>query len=431
MDWGDTNSQQVSKWIERSTPLSVSQGSGYTRSIVITSIVKTLPTSFSGEFVILVKSIGSHGLSTGQRISMLGSNGGAAFANGQTVSFDVADQMVEVLTENTFVVSFSRWDWDNTYISPTITPGNKGRVEISIFPGISLEYQIALSNELSTDGWFCVPHLADDDYVRNMAILIRDTMNPVLKAYIEYSNEVWNWAPSFVQTRYALQKAAALGQTSEDRHLKYSGQRSGEIFKIFSDIFGPTAKTRVVRVIGSQSGGGEEQLSQVGFGGADALAIAPYFGGSLNNAVSNTDNWENFTTNQILDLARAAVVSDSFSSVKSSALIAEKYGAKLIAYEGGQHMGGGGDCKGGDCSNIDLLQLKFQGANHHPRIQGLYRNMFKAWSMATGKVGGVFAAFSHIGIDSKYGSWGALQYQDDDRSTAWKYQALVGNIGNN
>ena len=279
--------------------------------------------------------------------------------------------MVEVLTESTFIVGFSRWDWDDTYISPIITPGSKGRIEISISPGISLEYQIALSNELLTDGWFCVPHLADNDYVRNMAILIRDTLNPVLKAYIEYSNEVWNWAPSFVQTRYALQKAAALGQTSEDRHLRYSGQRSGEIFTIFSEVFGPAAKSRMVRVIGSQTGGGEEQLSQVGVGGADALAIAPYFGGSLNNIVFNTEKWENFTTNQILDLARAAVISDSIAGVKSSASTAERYGAKLIAYEGGQHMGGGGECSGGDCSNIELLQLKFQEANHHPRIQGL------------------------------------------------------------
>lgn len=35
--------------------------------------------------------------------------------------------------------------------------------------------------------------MADDDYVTNLAVLIKQNLNPNLNAYIEYSNEVWNW----------------------------------------------------------------------------------------------------------------------------------------------------------------------------------------------------------------------------------------------
>jgi len=430
MDWGATNSQQVSKWSERNTFDSVSQARSYRRAIAISSIVQTGATLFSGNQVVLITTTEAHGLATGQRITITGSNGNVILTSGLNVSFDVSEQMVEVITNTTFVVGYERWYWDSSYVTQSVTSGNKGSIEIRLSPGVSLEVQIALSNKLGSDGWFCVPHLADDDYIQNMAILIRDTLNPGLKAYIEYSNEVWNWAPGFQQTRYALKKATALGQTAGDRHLWYSGQRAGAIFRIFDAVFGSAARTRIVRVIGAQGGGGDVQLSQVGVGGADALAIAPYFGGGLNSEIYNSKDWANLTTDQILDMARSALVSDVLGGVKSSVVIAKKFGVKVIAYEGGQHMGGGGSCGSGDCCFIPSLQQKFQSANRHPRIKGLYQNMLKAWSLAVGDIGGVFTAFSHIGADSKYGSWGALQYQNDDRSKMWKYNALVENIGN-
>ena len=36
--------------------------------------------------------------------------------------------------------------------------------------GVALEYQIALANQVGANPWFCVHHLASDDYVRRMAI---------------------------------------------------------------------------------------------------------------------------------------------------------------------------------------------------------------------------------------------------------------------
>lgn len=50
------------------------------------------------------------------------------------------------------------------------------------------------------DAWVCVPHLADENYIRSMAQLFRANLDPDLKIYVEYSNETWNWI--FQQTHY-------------------------------------------------------------------------------------------------------------------------------------------------------------------------------------------------------------------------------------
>ncbi|MEG3125909.1 hypothetical protein U1738_18520, partial [Sphingomonas sp. GB1N7] len=68
-----------------------------------------------------------------------------------------------------------------------------------------LEDQIEIANAAGADAWFTVPWNADDDYVRRMATLIRDTLKG--KAYFETGNEVWNWG--FKVTTQALNEGLA------------------------------------------------------------------------------------------------------------------------------------------------------------------------------------------------------------------------------
>ena len=58
---------------------------------------------------------------------------------------------------------------------------------------------IDLGNELEKDIWLNIPHLADDAFVRAMAEAVRDSLDPALKVYVEFSNEVWN--SQFSQSR--------------------------------------------------------------------------------------------------------------------------------------------------------------------------------------------------------------------------------------
>ena len=41
--------------------------------------------------------------------------------------------------------------------------------------GVALEYMIALCNELEADPWFCIPHTATDEYVREFAKQVKAT----------------------------------------------------------------------------------------------------------------------------------------------------------------------------------------------------------------------------------------------------------------
>jgi hypothetical protein len=66
----------------------------------------------------------------------------------------------------------------------------------------SYELMIELCNTVQKDLWLCVPHLATEDYIRQLARLILtgqdgvvtvcEPLDPSLKIYVEWSNEAWN-----------------------------------------------------------------------------------------------------------------------------------------------------------------------------------------------------------------------------------------------
>ncbi len=74
--------------------------------------------------------------------------------------------------------------------------------------GVPVEIMVALANELKADPWFTLPHLSEDALVRFYAQTAFDALDPALKAWVEYSNEVWNW--QFAQARWAEEQGDAL-----------------------------------------------------------------------------------------------------------------------------------------------------------------------------------------------------------------------------
>src|SRR5205823_4174857 len=72
--------------------------------------------------------------------------------------------------------------------------------------GMAPEYMIELANELDANGWFSMPHLADDDFVRHFAQLVHDTLQPNHTAYVEWSNEVWNGSPGYEANAWVQQQ---------------------------------------------------------------------------------------------------------------------------------------------------------------------------------------------------------------------------------
>jgi hypothetical protein len=290
--------------------------------------------------------------------------------------------------------------------------------------GTPVETMCDLCNRLRANAWFCLPHLATDDYVAQFAALVRRRLSPELKVYIEYSNEVWNGM--FEQHRYAEERGRELRLGPPERPwegaARYYGQRSQEIFKLWEQAFG--GRERLVRVVAWQAAAGTYWTDGLVLGPndtgrhADVLAIAPYItmciGPQTKPDAKTVAGW---SVDQVLDHAATNALPQSLGWISTQKAVADKYGLKLVAYEAGQHLVGVGGAQ-----NDDALTAVFMAANRHPRMGGLYARYLDAWQAAGGDL---LCIFSSTGRWSKWGSWGLTEYLDEGESGHPKYKAVM------
>ena len=288
--------------------------------------------------------------------------------------------------------------------------------------GVALEWMIDLCNRQQADAWFCMPHLADDDYVRRFAEMVRDRLDPKLRVYVEYSNEVWNSQFQFPQTRHSWEKAKQLQLGPPERPWEggamYYARRSVEIFKIWEQVFG--GADRLVRVLAWQAGNAWWMDNIVlpfedAYRHADALAIAPYIGMSVpaegkELRAADVAGW---SLDRLFEHLETDSLPRAIRAMEATKTMADKYGLNMVAYEGGQHLVG---VAGGE--NNDALTALFHRANADPRMGQMYRTYYDAWERNGGDL---FCYFSSVGRWSKWGSWGILQYADDDPRQSPKF----------
>ncbi len=325
------------------------------------------------------------------------------------------------------IACFRFMDWMKTNGSKIESWGDRPTLEDATFStkGMPLELMIDLCNRLDADAWFCMPHRADDDYVRRFATMVRERLEPERRIYIEYSNEVWN--SIFEQNRYAQRKARELGIGPAERPWEgggmYYAKRSVEVFKIWEEVFGGT--DRLVRVLAWQSGN-QWWLDNIvlpyenAYRHADALGIAPYIGMNVRPGETepNATTVASWSVDQVLDHVERVALPRAIDSMRKSKVMADKYRLKLVAYEGGQHLVG---VAGGE--NNEAMTRRFQEANRHPRMGAIYRRYFDAWESAGGDL---FCYFTSVSRWSKWGSWGILEYLDDNPRQAPKFMAVMG-----
>ncbi len=284
--------------------------------------------------------------------------------------------------------------------------------------GVSLEYMIALANRLQANPWFTLPHKASDDYVRQFAQMVRDRLDPSLKVYVEYSNEVWN--DIFAQSGYAQEQGLAMGLSTNNpmqARLRFYSQRSVEIFKIWESVFGGT--DRLVRVLAGQSANpwtGRQILEwQQAYKQADAYAIAPYFGRRLTRDLEASEQLR-IPIDAALDRLDAEV-SELGQTLQENYSWVRDLGLELIAYEGGQHLVSN---RFGD--QEPQMRERYAQINRHPRMRQIYRKYLQQWQQGGG---GLFCHFVDVDWPSRHGFWGALEYQNQDVQTAPKYLGLL------
>jgi len=283
--------------------------------------------------------------------------------------------------------------------------------------GVALEYMLQLANTLGADPWFCMPHLATDDYIREFAKMVRQQLKTNLKVYVEYSNECWN--SMFGQARYCKDKGKELGLSDNDyqAQLRFYSKRSVQIFKLWEEVFG--GKKRLMRVLSAQSANPWTSVQVMDFEAAykqaDVLGIAPYFGHALGNPKTQGEVAK-MSVDEVLNACEGYIEKNN-KTIAKQAEQAKQRGLHLIAYEGGQHLVGHGGAE-----NNKTMEELFHAANRHPRMKQLYLGYLAGWKQSGGTM---MAIFSSTGRYSKWGSWGIMEYHGQPIADAPKYQAVI------
>lgn len=290
--------------------------------------------------------------------------------------------------------------------------------------GMPIEVMVRLVNILHADLWVNIPHAADDDYVEKLATYIRDHLDKHNKVYIEYSNEVWNGI--FPQARYALEQGEKRGLDKKNKYYaawKFYSARSVEIFKTFENVFGGTEQ--LVRVMATQAVRDTMTKMLLAYKDAyqhvDVLAIAAYFGGAAGG--KDAERVSKMTDTEFFDYLQKETIPAAIQEYRMNYAIAASYDLPLVAYEGGQHLGGIGN----NVENKALVE-KFQRANRDPRMKQAYIAMYQGWKDAGGTL-----YMHYAGPDkyTKWGSWGIKEYLMQPRSEAPKYDGTLSFIEHN
>jgi hypothetical protein len=297
--------------------------------------------------------------------------------------------------------------------------------------GAPVEVMVALANALDADPWFNMPHQATDEYITKFAQYVQQHLEPELKVYVEYSNEVWN--PQFQQYHWVAAQAKLTPQETTGVTEWYS-RRTTQVTQIWDQVFGAD-KERVIGVIATQAGNPWIASRELSYpwttqplshaqSGIDALAIAPYFGGNdylLNTPekVARVSAWAKDSQggldaffDELLNGASSGqnAVEFTAATIKTHKQIASDHNLQLLAYEGGQHL-----ANPNDPSMTDL----FIRANRDPRMGQLYERYLNQWHELGG---GLFQNFSDVATPNKWGSWGTLE--SIQQETSPKFEAL-------
>lgn len=308
-------------------------------------------------------------------------------------------------------------EWQLTNASKQVHWANRPRTtdqSQALGKGVAIEHMIELCNELNADGWFCIPHKATDDYIRQMAILIKSRLNSNLKAYIEYSNEIWNYG--FEQSTWCAQQGLLHelvlneGPNSLNARLRWQARRSVEGFKIFHEVFG-TQKDRVVRVLAAQAAGLHTATEALNWQDTqqyiDTVAIAPYMHGD-----KTLEEMRAMSVEQIVDSVEGSLV-EAGAWMSNYAQEMKRRNLPIICYEGGQHLAAHWD---------PGLTTKFIEANRHPRMKDIYLKYLEAWKS---RGGGMCVLYNSTGRYSNWGSWGLMEYGDAEGEKSHKYLAAT------
>lgn len=279
--------------------------------------------------------------------------------------------------------------------------------------GVAWEYVIDIANQTGKDVWINVPGRASDDYVRNLAALFKERLNPGRVVYVEYSNEVWNYQFDQAQFNLAQAKAEIYTGTSNlnndntlnSGHWGYRrhARRTKEVGEIFAAAFGAgSMNTRIRPVLGAHASNSDSVRQPLAWLEATygppssylyGVAIAPYFG------ADGKDIGPAATPDGVLDGMESSINKRNGRYPMYYGLAA-RYGLRSMAYEGGSGTEG-----------KENLDVKIAALNN-PRMRQVTADYLNGWYGTGGDLFEWFMA-GPTNWTSQYGQWGLTNAVDN------------------
>jgi len=304
------------------------------------------------------------------------------------------------------------------------TPPNSG------WGRVAYEWMIDLCNKTQKDMWICIPHRADDTYVTNLATLIRDDLDPNLRVYLEYSNEIWHFSGRWTDAQGRPREGQGtyvqedIGQAiinssllvnlpnhTDPNKLRMYAQsyRSVQIWELWENVFGSQFSTRVRKIIAGKSRGpslGQDILDGLNDNllnpnstMPDAYAIAPYFG---------KGPWDQPDSHVLMEDLDDQINTEVLPYVQQNYTIwTEGAGINLVAYEGGIHTD----------NRTNNLELN--------RDEGI-KNVYKYYLDRMSEYLPLFNHYVHDGVFDEGNTWGSIElsFPDLQPINDHKYRAI-------
>lgn len=297
--------------------------------------------------------------------------------------------------------------------------------ETNLTSEAALDDMVLLANQIGADPWFCMPHLADDEYVRAFATYVRDNLDPSLVVRVEYSNELWNFA--FSQTVY--QRDQALAEWGEAAYLDYQAKRAVEVALIWEDVFGDEAESRLINVLGSQAAslGVTKQLLKAAVwlenepdtyvapaSVFEEVAITSYFGTStisdatlradlISRIQADPDAAAEWLYDRMLDPTYQWSIPYSAAIWQQQADLVHSYGLDLVAYEGGQHLLHSFAVSGLTEQDLTTLVSFLSDFIRSEYMGELYQVLWDTWASISD---GPMMLLDDVSSVNKFGAWG-------------------------
>ena len=320
--------------------------------------------------------------------------------------------------------------------------------------GIAMEYIIdlifyinSIQSERYVIPWINIPHLADDNYIENLALLWKTNYFDILnytskkqtsffKLIVEYSNECWN--PSFACYNYMKAQANNISTTDNINinNYEYYGTKVCDVRSIFDNVFKDTSfSDEIYFVMGTQAGNtwitGKELSYNYNKNGftttsqcVNGVAMAQYYcmyNMSDEQVCQSTidELFENILSNKTRNYYKTIVKNQVTTSNQYTGYLGNVI--DVVGYEGSW------GCTPSYGNYRNNLTIIYNNMVENEQVgQTVYNNVYDFMAMTNNSL---FNFFNHIGWAGQYGDWGHLQFQDsyftiNSNNQSYKWQGI-------